>query len=254
MPPRPSRKIAGCSTWVRSPWRRQPQRRGPARKLCQLGIRATRRQARTSIRRTVAEPAGALSSIACGVVLLESHKPDRSRVPSPYLSPVPIPDEFPERAGSAPRAAAMNRKLNMLKIAVPCFLASCLIGCALPKPHLSRKRSPEQLERITEETLPGRNWAYCGSSKRHHHFVQWRYDAMLGAIGRSSYLKRHRLPRSQLAVLDEFPRTREMDDWRSFSAMSLAEAIVERSDSPSQPRAGQGSGCQPPARWQLMPE
>ena len=42
---------------------------------------------------------------------------------------------------------------------------------------------------------------------------------MLGTMGRSSYLKRHRVPRSEMTVTKEFAHTKDIDQWRIYSLL-----------------------------------
>ncbi|MFT4636781.1 MAG: hypothetical protein ACI8T1_000087 [Verrucomicrobiales bacterium] len=108
--------------------------------------------------------------------------------------------------------------MNALSLSMFVLVGVLLSGCALPKPHIARSRSYENFVKVASSP-PQYQWAYCGSDSRHHHFAQWRYGAMLGAIGQSSYLKRHRVPRDEMNVSNEFFRTRDMEEWRTYSLM-----------------------------------
>jgi len=98
------------------------------------------------------------------------------------------------------------------------ILSGCAIlsDCALPKPHLPQSRSYEEFLEIASSP-PQFQWAYCGSDSAHHYFAQWRYGAMLFHSGQSSYLKRHKVARSEMSVSSEFPATRDMNQWRTYS-------------------------------------
>ncbi len=91
-------------------------------------------------------------------------------------------------------------------------------GCALPKPHVAKSRSYDAFVKIASSP-PQFQWAYCGSDRKYHRFAQWRYAAMLGTMGRSSYIKRHKVPRKEWTVRDEFPRTLDMEAWRYYSLL-----------------------------------
>ena len=94
--------------------------------------------------------------------------------------------------------------------------ALVLSGCALPKPQFTQSRSYEEFVNIASSP-PQFQWAYCGSDSVYHYFAQWRYGAMLFHSGRSSYLKRHKVSRSEMEVSNEFPVTRDMNKWRTYS-------------------------------------
>jgi hypothetical protein len=96
------------------------------------------------------------------------------------------------------------------------ILGILISSCALPRPYIHRSSTYEEFLKVINAP-PQYQWAYCGSDAKHHYFAQWRYGAMLLHTGRSSYLIPHKVPREEMNVRNEFPRTTDMSRWRQYS-------------------------------------
>ncbi|HSN65192.1 MAG TPA: hypothetical protein VLS94_01070 [Fusibacter sp.] len=88
----------------------------------------------------------------------------------------------------------------------------------MPKFSIAQTRNYDEFVKIASSP-PQFQWAYCGSDSKQHYFAQWLYGAMLFNAGRSSYLKEHMVPREEMNVKGEFPRTNDMDKWRVYNLM-----------------------------------
>lgn len=106
-----------------------------------------------------------------------------------------------------------------MKFSLLSALAIALLSsCALPKPHFTKTHTYATFLQ-TANSQPQFQWAYCGSDDEFHHFVQWRYGAMLYTTTKSSYLIRHKIPRTELTIENELPRSKNFEDWRIYHLM-----------------------------------
>ena len=91
----------------------------------------------------------------------------------------------------------------------------CVSSCAIPKPYVTQARSYNEFREIVNSP-PQYQWAYCGSDAKYHYFTQWRYGAMIFTVGQSSYLKRHKVLRSEIKVPNEFSVTKDQNSWHIY--------------------------------------